>query len=101
MRIGVEATIVPDGSKSSTPDRLPSWKIHTSAPKLAVMLSRLMRMALIGRKTDPNVRNRTAPVTPTTIATAHGTAPVKLARKSLDRDERPAVSTSSLPARAG
>ena len=35
------AMIVPDGSKSSSPERLPCWKIQTRAPKLAVMLSRL------------------------------------------------------------
>src|ERR687896_399659 len=101
MRIGVEATTVPEGSKSSNPDRFPSWKIQTSAPKLAVIDSRLIRIALIGRKIDPNVRKRTAPVTPTTMATAHGTEAVKLAMKSCERDERPPVSTSELPVGAG
>ena len=101
MRIGVEATIVPDGSKSSSPDRLPSWKIQISAPKLAVMDSRLMSTALIGRRTDPNVRKRTMAVTPMTIAMAHGTDCVKLAMKSCERDERPPVRTSSLPSGAG
>src|SRR6201988_3861141 len=98
IRIGVEATIAPDASKSSRPDRCPCWKIQIRAPKLAVMLSRLMSTALIGRKTDPNVRNRAMAVTPTTIAIAHGTDSGKLAMKSGDRDERPPVSASSAPA---
>src|SRR5687768_17912754 len=97
MRIGVEAMIVPDGSKPSRPDRAPSWKIQTRAPKLAVMLSRLMSTAFRGRKTDPNVRNRTAPVTPTTMSTAHGTDPVKLAMKS--RERRSEEHTSELQSR--
>ena len=37
---------------------MPSWKIQTSAPKLAVIDSRVMITALIGMTTEPNSRNR-------------------------------------------
>ena len=67
--------------------------MKTSAPKLALMLIRLISTALIGRKTDPKVRNRTSAVTSITIAIAHGIDALKLAMKSADRDGRPPVST--------
>src|SRR3989337_715501 len=97
MRIGVDAITVPDGSNPRSPEGFPSLKIQTGAPKLAVIESRLMSTALSGRKMDPKVRNSTAPVTPTTIATAHGTDPMKLARKSRDREDNPPVSPSMAP----
>ncbi len=37
---------------------MPSWKIQTIAPKLAVIDSSVMITALIGSTTEPNSRNR-------------------------------------------
>ena len=37
---------------------MPSWKIQTSAPKLALIDSSVMITALIGMTTEPNSRNR-------------------------------------------
>ena len=48
------ATVNPGDVKPSKPERLPSWKIQTSAPKLAVNDSSVMTTALIGRTADPN-----------------------------------------------
>src|SRR3972149_10313130 len=42
----------PRGVKPSTADRLPSWKIHTSAPKEATIESVFMPSALAGRTTE-------------------------------------------------
>ena len=80
-------------SKFSSPDRFPSWKIQTRAPKLAVIETRLMSTALTGRKTDPKVRNRTTGVTAMTMATATGTLARKLSMKSADRAARPVTPT--------
>ena len=63
MMIGATRRCVPEASKPSSSARWPCWKIQTSAPKLAVMLIRLISTALIGRRTDPKVRNRTMAVT--------------------------------------
>ena len=93
MITGSQAPIAPEGSKPSRPERCPCWKSQTRAPKLALMLIRLISTALIGRKTDPNVRNSTPAVTTTTISTATGTELRKLAMKSADREGSPPVRT--------
>src|SRR5437773_24002 len=61
MITGSQAAMAPEASNPSGPERWPSWKIHTMAPKLALMLIRLMSTALTGRKTEPKVRNSTPP----------------------------------------
>ncbi len=53
------------GVKPSIPDRCPSWKIHTMAPKTALRLSRLNTRALSGSTTLPVNPNST-----TNVATA-------------------------------
>ena len=53
MMIGLPAMVYPSGSKLSRFERLPSWKIQTRAPKLAVIESRVMITALIGMTTRP------------------------------------------------
>ena len=64
MRMGVVASRLPVAVKSSRPDRWPSWKTHTMAPKVAVRLSRLRTIALTGMTTLPNIMNsRTAVIT--------------------------------------
>ena len=93
MITGSQAPMAPEGSNPSGPDRWPSWKIQTSAPKLALMLIRVISTALIGRKTDPKVRKSTMAVTSTTIKMATGTELSKLVMKSADREGRPPVRT--------
>ena len=72
MMIGLPAMVYPSGWKARRPDRWPSWKIQTIAPKLAVMDRRVMITALSGRTTDPNSRNRIAPLAMRVRATAYG-----------------------------
>ena len=56
----------------SRPERLPSWKIHTIAPNVAVRLSRLSTSALIGTSTLPDSRNNSTNVAITMMAMASG-----------------------------
>ena len=55
----------------STPERWPSWKIHTMAPNVADRLSRFSTMALSGMTRLPNIMNSStivmAPITPRAI----------------------------------
>ena len=53
IRIGIDVSIVPVAVKPSRPARLPSWKIHTIAPNVAVRLRTLRTSALIGTSTLP------------------------------------------------
>jgi hypothetical protein len=55
IRIGSVASTKPRGVKSSRPERLPSWKTKTMAPKLAVRLRMLTITALSGMKTERKV----------------------------------------------
>ena len=61
---------------------MPSWKIQTSAPKLAVIDSRVMMMALIGMTTEPNSRNRITPLARSVSPTAYGARSACETRKS-------------------
>ena len=72
MRIGIWASSVPVAVKSSAPDRLPSWKIHTMAPNVAVRLSTFSTSAFTGTRRLPVNRNSTTKVTSATIASATG-----------------------------
>ena len=72
MMIGLPAIVNPGDWKPSTLPRLPSWKIHTRAPKLAVIESSVMTTALIGMASDPNSRNRIAALASSVTPTAHG-----------------------------
>ena len=72
MMIGLPAMVYPSGSKLSRFERLPSWKIQTSAPKLAVIESRVMITALIGMASEPNSRNRITPLASSVSPTAYG-----------------------------
>ena len=83
IRIGVEATIVPEGRSRGAPRGCPSWKIQTRAPKLAVMREQahedgLDRQEDRSERQEQDERRSRA----TTMATAHGTDAVKLAMKS-------------------
>ena len=51
------STSWPVGVKPSRPDKWPSWKIHTMAPKVALKLSRLSTSAFTGTSRLPNMRN--------------------------------------------
>ena len=49
----------PSGWKPRGADRLPSWKIQTSAPKLATIDSVFITSALAGSTTERSSTNRT------------------------------------------
>ena len=72
IRIGTIAMVKPGDSKPRMPDRLPSWKIQTRAPKLALIESSVMTTALSGMATDPNRRNRTIALTMSVVPMASG-----------------------------
>ena len=69
---GVDAGNVPVAVKSRTPEKLPSWKIHTSAPNTALRLSTLRISALTGTTTLPNIRNSSTKVASATRPSAIG-----------------------------
>src|SRR6478672_8059215 len=72
MRIGITTAIVPVGVKSNSPDRCPSWKIHTMAPNVAVRLRMLRTTAFSGTSKLPNSRNSTTNVVTTMMPAASG-----------------------------
>ena len=53
--------------------RWPSWKIHTSAPKAALMDSAFMNTALNGKSRERRSTSTTMNVAPTTNTSAYGT----------------------------
>ncbi len=59
IRIGSVASTKPKGVKPKRPERLPSWKTKTIAPKLAVRLKMLTITAFNGMKKERKVRKRT------------------------------------------
>ena len=61
---------------------MPSWKIQTSAPKLALIESRVMITALTGMTTEPNSRNRISALASSVSPTAYGARSACEARKS-------------------
>ena len=63
----------PGEVKPRTFDRLPSWKIQTRAPKLAVIERRVITIALSGMTSEPNSRNRIRPLARRVMPTAYGT----------------------------
>ena len=62
----------PSGWNPSAADRLPSWKIQTSAPKLATIESVFMTSALIGSTTDRRRANSTRKVVTTMNSAVRG-----------------------------
>src|SRR5215208_7967425 len=80
--IGSVASTKPRGVKSRGPERWPSWKTKTIAPKLAVRLRILTTTAFNGMKTEPKVMSRIRYVTPITKAAAKGALPYRLEIKS-------------------
>jgi hypothetical protein len=54
--MGHHTSTAPKAWKPSRPDRWPSWKIHTSAPKVAPRDRMFMAMALSGTSTEPVIR---------------------------------------------
>ena len=55
INMGNVASTKPRGVKFSRPERLPSWKTKTIAPKLAVRLRTFTMTALSGMNTERNV----------------------------------------------
>src|SRR5450756_403203 len=82
MMIGIPATVKPGDWKASRFDRLPSWKIQTRAPKLAVAERSVMRTALSGITNDPKSRKRITAVASIVQPTANGRRSAWPARKS-------------------
>jgi hypothetical protein len=66
------ASTKPKGVKFRRPERFPSWKTKTTAPKLAVRLRTFTMTALSGIKTERKVTSRIRYVAPITKATASG-----------------------------
>ena len=62
IRIGIATAMSPVAVKSSSPEPLPSWKMKTIAPNVAVRLRKLSTSALIGTSTLPNSMNSTTSV---------------------------------------
>ncbi len=67
---GIQASIAPNAVKPSSEARCPSWKIQTSAPKVAPSERVFMTRALRGMSTDPVIRNSSAKVARPMIASA-------------------------------
>ncbi len=64
--------LVGSGVNPRSPDRCPSWKIHTTAPKTAVRLRKLRTSALSGSTTLPVNSHRMMKVVKTIRARASG-----------------------------
>ena len=67
---GIQASIAPNAVKPSREARCPSWKIQTSAPKVAPSERVFMTSALTGMSTDPVIRNSRMKVARPMIASA-------------------------------
>jgi len=68
---------------------LPSWKIQTRAPKLAVSESSVITTALIGIASEPKSRKRMIADARSVVPTAHGMRSDWLSRKSSPRAAAP------------
>src|SRR5215207_180079 len=72
MRIGITTAIVPVGVKSRTPDRWPSWKIHTMAPNVVTTMMRAARGMLENSEAFESTNSADGP--PTRAGAGAGTA---------------------------
>ncbi len=82
MMIGLPAIVKPGEVKPRTFERLPSWKIQTSAPKLAEIDRRVITTALAGMTTEPNSRYRISALARSVAPTAYGIVDAWLVMKS-------------------
>src|ERR1700686_1321169 len=99
MMIGLPAIVYGSGVKWRTLLRLPSWKIQTRAPKLALIESRVMITALSGIASDPNRRNRTIALAIRVRPIANGIRSPWATRKSWPiADSPPTIVLIPLPA---
>ena len=98
MITGLPAIVNPIGVKCRISWRLPSWKIHTSAPKLADSDSSVMTTALSGITSEPKSRNRITAEARRVVATAHGIRSFWLARKSSAMAATPPTWIFEMPA---
>ena len=83
MMIGLPAMVKPGVWKPRMFEKLPSWKMKTSAPNEAVIESSVISTALIGITTEPNSRKRMNALAPSVRAIAHGIVADWLSMKSL------------------
>src|ERR1700727_1372702 len=72
IRIGMVGSMVPVGVKCSSPDRCPSWKIHTTTPKVADRDSTFITIAFTGSTTDPGAGRSGTPRARATTAGISG-----------------------------
>ena len=74
MQNSSTSMLVSSGSavKCSSPDRCPSWKIHTISPAVAARVTPLSTRERIGCTTDPVNRNSTMNVVSTMSSPASG-----------------------------
>ena len=72
IRIGFVASRNPCGVKPSVSARWPSAKIQVTTPNDAVIENRFITIALTGSTSEPNARNSSTSITPTTIRPIHG-----------------------------
>ncbi len=75
-------SMVPVGVNRSSPDRCPSWKIHTMTPNVADSDSAFMPMALTGSTTEPKARNSSTNVARQMTSAIHGRVCPRLASSS-------------------
>ena len=94
------ASTNPVGVKSRKPDRLPSWKIQTSAPNEAPSDSTFITTALTGSTIEPKARNSSTNVVATTNRPIHGSSEPRLSSRSSSTAAWPPTSASP-PSGAG
>lgn len=76
-RIGILGSMDPTGSKASGPERFPSWKIQTRAPKLAPRLTTSIRTALRDTTIEPVMKNSRTKVASSITPSAKGSLAVR------------------------
>src|SRR3954447_1087623 len=89
IRTGITNHTEPVESKSSRPDRCPSWNTHTSAPKLAPSDSTFISSALTGTTTEPVMRNSSTKVASATNPRTKGSRDSSAALSSTVSAARP------------
>ena len=95
MRIGDVASVLPTAVKSRIPERLPSWKIQTIAPNVAVRLRMLRTSAFNGTTIEPNIMNSSTNVMPAIRTSASGMAPSRPSLVSTNCADTPVTCTSN------
>src|SRR5450755_4675450 len=101
IRTGMVGLIVPFGVKPSSPDRCPSWKIHTTTPYIADSDRMFITIASTGSTSDPNARNSSTNVAMTTASPIHGRVPHGQLGHRADGDRMPDLAGNQIEKRPG